>query len=189
MAATQDEADELLALWRSGDIGAAIGLAQVIQVRTLSEKMQDTMSGKRKIAYYLLTPVFEREAEDMTLASAAVVSCLATGEYLSGSGSPGIGLSSGVVKGLRDGVATPELMALEKRIDTILSDADDFGALVDNLTEQMFRHELSEIYVLGEGADLLIERAKREQTQEWLRTRYYALSACVYLRSMGKLAK
>jgi hypothetical protein len=51
----------------------------------------------KKILFYDLVPVYEKDTDEFSFASAALVNCIATGKQLDSMGGPGFALSTEIV--------------------------------------------------------------------------------------------
>lgn len=82
-----------------------------------------------KPEYYILTPVYPTEG--FNIVSAAIISCVATGEILSGYGGPSKGLSTKIV----DALSTPEVKYIidEDTIDELLTLASGDSVLYNKI--------------------------------------------------------
>ena len=83
----------------------------------------------KKPDYYILSPVYPQEG--FGFATAAIITCVATGEILSGSGGPSLGISTKIV----DALSTPEVKYIvdEDTIDELLTLASGDDVLYDKI--------------------------------------------------------
>lgn len=88
------------------------------------------MSAKREVLYYRVQPVMSRLPEDgFTMETAALATCMATGEMLSGSGGGGLFLKKDIVDALnmQQGDGKPKVILNAEDYDAMLLALEDGG--------------------------------------------------------------